>query len=282
MIRWYGQRNVPGSKDYSLRKEWDLFKTILFEAIGRPHITNYSNSKLFGNSNLDCAKKRRKSDNEVGCNSDWEYLLAAENSINKTEEIQEDADEVMEQHYKSKAHLFPQISKIIFSFHLLYEELKLDSCYEMEVKFLSEFLYQLAIDFNLENYRMHYFLDNPELIYLKTKISVGVSDSKEILQKEIISADEDVRGIFSEVLNIMDKNSGLRTYPYIPNVNDMSRNVIQIISFIFSKSANLSDCIKVIEFEEKANGDRKVTKLKKKENKSHQLIDILLKMSKLN
>jgi hypothetical protein len=92
----------------------------------------------------------------------------------------------------------------LFSIHLIYEELKLEAAFDAALKFLSEFLYQLSLDFSLENYRVHYFKDNPQLIFLKQKMTMDLNDSSKMLQREIISADGQVLST-TVLLNVTQK-----------------------------------------------------------------------------
>lgn len=56
-------------------------------------------------------------------------------------------DHEMVQSYHADAALFAYIPAILYAMHLLYEDLKLDNSLSIELSFLSEFLYQLAMDF---------------------------------------------------------------------------------------------------------------------------------------
>lgn len=245
MTRWYAIRNGPGTVNFGLRKEWELFKNLLFEMIGRPHEKSHSFSACSNASSVGGgARKRRKSENNCGSDSDWEYLLNAENIVNKAESDHEDHD--MDTHYKSDAILFQYIPLILYTLHLLYEDLKLDSSFDMDLKFLSEFLYQLAYDFDLENYRLHYFFDNPQLIYFKIKITLATADSQKLKNKELIKADEPTLNIFQEIMYLTDVNVKLRRYPYIPNTNTMSKNIVEILSLIFDKTRCTSDSIEYV------------------------------------
>ena len=245
MTRWYAIRNGPGTVNFGLRKEWELFKSLLFEMIGRPHEKSHSFSVCSNASSIGGgARKRRKSDNSCGTKSDWDYLLNADNFVNKTEPDHDDHD--MDAHYKSDAIFFEYIPLILYTLHLLYEDLKLDSSFDMDLKFLSEFLYQLAYDFDLENYRLHYFLDNSQLIYFKTKITLALSDSQKLKYKELIKSDQPVLNIFQEIIYLTDVNVPLRRYPYIPNTNTMSKNIVEIIALIFDKTRNTCDAIDYI------------------------------------
>ena len=221
LIKWYGVRNAPGSRDFSIKKEWELFKNMCFDLIGRPFPKSFSSATFNASGG---PKKRRKSDNASGSNSDWEYLLAAEQSVNKEEE----GELEMSLNYNSEAQLFSHIPIVLFSLHLLYEELKLDVTHDADRMHLSELLYQLSLDFKLENYRLHYFQDNPQLIYLKSNACVSEADSHKMKNKDLISASGTALNIFSDIYEIVDGAGTKRIYPYIAKVNTISKIIVQV------------------------------------------------------
>lgn len=247
MIRWYGIRNSPGTKDLSLRKEWEMFKGMLLEMMGRPHELSNSSS-----SNITVgAKKRRRSEN--GTNSDWEYLLSAESH---SRFYGDEEDHEMVQNYLADSALFANIPAILYTMHLLYEELKLDNSLSTERKFLSEFLFQLAMDFELEKFKLHYVIDHPELIHMKSKMTIQQSDSEKLMRKDLIG---NPVNIFEEVLRVV-KGSRQRKFPFIANVNATSRDIFEIIAIIFEKMKNPSDAIEFV----RVNDDQKLPVIPRK------------------
>ncbi|CRK87591.1 CLUMA_CG001388, isoform A [Clunio marinus] len=242
MIRWYVIRNSPGTKDLSLKREWELFKNLLMEMMGRPHEVSSSS-----NSNVTIgAKKRRKSEN--GTNSDWEYLL---NACQCSHNDYNEDDQEMLQNYLSDASLFPYIPSIFYTTHLLYEDMKLDSSLNHELNLLSEFLYQLSMDFELEEYKFHYVVDNPNVLQMKAKMTILNTDSDKLVGKELIR--KPLR-IFKEILNLTNK-SLLRKLPFIENVNVLSRDIFEILAIIFEKTKNPSDVIERV----KIGNDQKMS-----------------------
>lgn len=242
MIRWYSIRNSPGTKDLSLKKEWDMFKTLLMEMIGRPHEPNGSNATV----SVD-AKKRRKSEN--GTNSDWEYLISTESHSTNARDSE---DHEMLQNYHSDAALFTHIPAIIYTIHLLYEDMKLDSSLGVELEYLSEFLHQLAMDFDMKRYKLHYIIDNPSLAYWKSKITILNSDSEKLLRKELIG---EPLNIFQEILNLIISETSLKKLPCISNVNAMSRNIFEILAVIFERTKIGSEMVEM----KRVSDDQKIT-----------------------
>lgn len=234
MIRWYTIRNSPGTKDLSLRKEWELFKNLLMETMGRPHeVSGSANS----NPSAD-AKKRRKSEN--GTNADWDFLVSIDQ--HSTYE-NEDEDQEMVQHYHSNAVLFANIPAIFYSLHLLYEDMKLDNSLSIELSYLSEFLYQLAMDFDLEQFKLHYIIDSPQLIHVKTKMTILSADSDTLLRKYLIGVPVN---IFQSILNLFDHKKPFSPFPFIANINVMSKDVFEIIAIIFERTRIPSQAIEIV------------------------------------
>lgn len=243
LVRWYSVKNSPGTKDISMKKEFEMFKNLLLEMMGRPHEVSHSSSS----SAIVDPKKRRKSEN--GTDSDWEFLLEMCNlHPTKVKDCNNDEDDQeMTQNYHADSQLFSFIPIIFYSLHLLYEDLKLDISMGNEMMSLSELLCQLAVDFKLENFRFHYIKDNPDLIFLRTaKREISASDGEKLLRKELIN---EPLSIFEEILKLTIKSSSeFKQYPYIPNVNSTSKDIFELLAVIFKKVVFLHDATKIVSF----------------------------------
>lgn len=239
LVRWYSVKNSPGTKDINMKKEFEMFKSLLLEMMGRPHEVSHSSSS----SAIVDPKKRRKSEN--GADSDWEFLLDIHNSHStKTASENDDEDHEMLQNYHADSQLFSFIPVIFYSLHLLYEDLKLDLSMSNELILLSELLCQLAVDFKLENYRFHYIKDNPSLVFIKTKREISANDSEKLLKKELIS---EPISIFEEIAKLAIKSSKeFRQYPYVPNVNSLSKDIFEILAIIFGRVETASHATKLV------------------------------------
>jgi hypothetical protein len=88
--------------------------------------------------------------------------------------------------YLVDAALFPNISAIFYTMHMLYEDMKLNNASSTEMKFLLEFLHQLAMDFELEQFKFHYLIDNPDLVHAKAKMTIQLKDTEKLLGKDLI------------------------------------------------------------------------------------------------
>lgn len=227
-VRWYSIKNSPGTRDLSLNREFELFKNMLFEMLGRPH-DELSASTSTTSLNID-AKKRKKNENN-GADSDWEFMLNITED-GKASKI-DDGDHEMKQNYHADAPLFASIPAIFYTLHLLYEDLKLDFSMRNEMKLISEFLCQLVTDFKMDNYRFHYIKDNPKLCFISSKSEISPADSELFKRKELIGTP---LSIFQEIANLScSSNVDFQRFPYIPNVNLRSKDIYEILAVIFEK-----------------------------------------------
>lgn len=236
---WYGARNRPGSKDFSGEKEWQTFKSILFELIGR--VASSDDSSINMPYQPEEPKKRRKNEEECdGNDDDWDYLQAILNRRTNKGPFKANPIKCVD----NSAILFEDIPKIFFAFHLLYEDMKLDNTMHDNLCSLAEFLYQLAVDMQLNAHCLHYFLDFPHLASIKSQNIFTEEHAKQMLYQNFLDS---VPSIFQQVENIL-KNGKVYQYAFIEGINTLSRNVIQLISVIVHGCLNIKTWIKALEF----------------------------------
>ncbi|XP_062701630.1 anaphase-promoting complex subunit 1 [Aedes albopictus] len=232
MIRWYGTKNAPGSKDFDGNREWEVFSGMIFQLMGRPFPPpdsrlNKSNSK----SSLDEPKKRRKSENCLGTDNDWEYLMAHSGNMKIPEKDAETAGPVP---YSSNKTLFGHIPSILYTLHLVYEDLKLEPLMRNELKLLSEFLYELSSDAKLEKFQLHYFLDFQHLVDLRSCCFIKEEDRTKFINVNDIDF-ENIPKIFSYIHTILlnPNKPEMRHYPCLEKINNRSRDIILIIAYLY-------------------------------------------------
>lgn len=118
IIKWYGTRNAPGTQDFSLHQEWEMFQNFMFDLINR----NWNSMRENSLSPSEEPIKRRKNDNSNGSNSDWNFMLSKTNKSyiynSRSQGSRKTSD-------NKESLLFPYAPLIMFSFHLVYEEMKL-------------------------------------------------------------------------------------------------------------------------------------------------------------
>lgn len=241
LSKWYGVRNAPGSQDLSSEKEWLLFRNCLLEFLGRPLEINdgaptQSNSSS-SISSSDEPKKRRKTDNCQGSDDDWLFILKHLSKVQKNAATSPDESSPPSSTNKNdpNAILFPYIPVVFYALHLLYEEIKVDVSLKSQQIYVAKFLYQIAIDLNLEAYCLHYFLDYPELVYINSSSYIDDSCKKKLLYQQYLS--EEVPNIFKSIYEMLNsRHEQLMPYPYIANVNQMSKNMIELVALITTDS----------------------------------------------
>lgn len=188
-------------------------------------------------------KKQRTSSD--GTLEDWDYLLnskihkmigvelASILKINPTSSTATASsprpviDEKQAQ-FNTNALLFPYTVQVLYAFHLVYEEIKLNTLLWSDLKPLSQFLYQIAKDLKLESYVNHYWLDFPVDLVLEFDVNDSQMTStvlKKLTEPTYFSAEPP--SVF-HYLNAMLKDIDAGCYPYLIDVNNMSRDVIEV------------------------------------------------------
>ncbi|XP_011861283.1 PREDICTED: anaphase-promoting complex subunit 1 isoform X2 [Vollenhovia emeryi] len=247
LIKWYGARNAPGPQDFSPAQEWELFLTVLVTLLGydveKLRLIRNNEKDQFTERNSPMVVPKKQKTSNCGSTDDWLYLL----NSNEYKNSQTFASNVLKSHKISsflcatsqsvaessnvgkinvQAILFPHFPLILFSLHLLYEELKLNSVISESLPLLGQLLYQLSIDLKFEMYAHHYFLDSPTLSYLKTTRSqLGDSDLQKIAIPSYMPRKPP--GIF-ETLNSMLDGTDVTAFPYLSHVNPRTRNIVYL------------------------------------------------------
>lgn len=262
LVKWYGARNAPGPQDCSPAQEWDLFLVVLFSLLGydveKLHLIQNNEKDQSAEPNNPTVLPKKQKTNNCGSMDDWLYIMNSseyknsQNFLSNVLKIQKASSflPMIQSASESnnigrinvQAALFPHFPLILFSLHLLYEELKLNSVISESLPLLGQLLYQLSIDLKFEGYTHHYFLDFPSLFYLKT-VKSQISDSdlqKIIIPNYIPQKPPDIFETLDNILNGID----ITTYPYLSHVNTRTRNVIYLTALMANEN-----CINMIEME---------------------------------
>ncbi|KAJ6638177.1 Anaphase-promoting complex subunit 1 [Pseudolycoriella hygida] len=238
--KWFVMRNAPGSKNLNPRQEWSIFRNVLLELMGRPtqqvETLDNSISKQFTAE----PKKRRKTENLDGSDTDWEYL---DQILNHKKTIC--SSDLSNSENDSTALLFPYIPLIFFTMHLIYEEIKLDALLRSHQSSLAEFLYLLAMDLQLDSYCLHYFLDEPHLVYMNSNSMISDGCAKKFKYTQYLQYE--VPNIFRFVCDIINKKPATR-YPFINLVNDTSKKVVQLVNAIVNECGIDEERIELLHF----------------------------------
>lgn len=252
IIKWYGVRNAPGTQDLTPEQEWSMFSNLLFSLIGYD-VERLSQSKQSEDTeHTEVATKKQRTSSD-GSQEDWEYLLnsklhkAIGNSLASMlhlQSIPSDAKAArmnrlrssieMEKpsQFNTNALLFPYTVQVLYAFHLVYEETKLNTLLWTDLKPLSAFLYQISKDLKLESYVNHYWIDFPtdyDLDCEENNSQISDAILKKLSQPAYFKTDPP--NIFS-YLNLMLQDSDAGYYPYLNDVNNMSKNIIEVSFYI--------------------------------------------------
>lgn len=236
--KWYGVRNTRGSQDISYENEWITFHNYLLNAMGRTFIstkTFLSAPNIAGPSRLSTGdnKKRRKTDDPVGSDYDFQYLMAVLNKTN-TDPKKSGKESKSKRRIDMNSTLAPYIPIIFFSFHLLYEEMKFDETLKTQRTMLSEYLNQLALDLQLDSYCLHYFLDCPDLVLMYGNGSIAELDRNALYDQHCLTSKiPSIYGIINDLFT--NSEHEFSPYPFIPSVNPISKQIIELIAMVTSE-----------------------------------------------
>ncbi|CAG4961366.1 unnamed protein product [Colias eurytheme] len=237
IIKWYGIRNAPGSQDLTPDQEWDMFLNLMLSLIGY----DVDKSQKLTDEEVEVATKKQRTSSD-GTQDDWDYLLNSKlhkviglplsNMLNlpllQSEEKDQKVDTDKPMEFNANSLLFPYTVHVFYTFHLLYEDFKLNTLLGSDLKHLSTFLYRIARDLCLEKYIDHYWLDFPAEFCYAGECESHLCEEvlKKLVQPNYFNAQPP--SIFGYLDSLMkDIDDGY--YPYMPQVNDLSRDIIEIL-----------------------------------------------------
>lgn len=130
--------------------------------------------------------------------------------------------------FNTNALLFPYMLPILYAFHLVYEELKMNILLSNDMESLAQFLHQICADLRLTNYVCHYWKDYPMICAMPVEnkpSQISEQDVKRLNQPVYFTADPP--SIFSHLFQLMKGNSN-QWFPYMNNVNTVCRDIIEV------------------------------------------------------
>lgn len=212
-------------------------------------------------STPDEAKKQRPS--PQGSLSDWEMMINSEQHHNVAPDLSHllhftktqstsNAKTIMHGQVNTNAELFPYIRMVLFSLHLLYEELKLNTTRLCELPLLVKLLHQISSDLIMKEYVIHYWKDYPDICNINICEEISQFTPNDILKTNQLSIMPiEPVSVMRYIYNFLIENI-TPPFPYIKNVNPRSRKFIQICGSIVhgrnnnSKDINIDTFIKII------------------------------------
>ncbi|XP_045484614.1 anaphase-promoting complex subunit 1 [Pieris rapae] len=236
LIKWYGVRNAPGTQDLTPEQEWEMFSNLILSLIGY----DIDKHKSLDEDPEIMPKKQRTSND--GSQDDWDYVIHSKfhKNMNNTltnvlnlKALEVDSKKKVEEEksiqFNSNALLFPYTVHLFYTFHLLYEDLKLNTLLENDLRVVSKFLYQIAKDICLDKYVDHYWLDFPTHFAFagESQSQIPQDVRKKLVQPNYFCVDPpNIFAYLNSVLKDVDEGC----FPYISQVNDTSKDIIEILS----------------------------------------------------
>uniref|UniRef100_A0A0C9RW07 ANAPC1 protein n=1 Tax=Fopius arisanus TaxID=64838 RepID=A0A0C9RW07_9HYME len=249
LVKWYGARNAPGPQDFSLSQEWHLFIVVLFTLLG------YDVDKLplvRRNDGDGCAERsspivvpKKQKTNDSGSQEDWLNILTSQEHrnyqnlvvnvlrLNKSVVVKPVAitkgDREASGRISTQAILFPYLPLVLFSLHLLYEELKLNCVMSESLPLLAQLLHQLSTDLNFNMYSHHYFLDHPGHCLDSGSSQITPGDLQKITPPNYMPVKPP--SVFETLYQLLNTGETL-AYPHLSRVNPRSKGIVQLVALI--------------------------------------------------
>ncbi|CAH2041755.1 unnamed protein product, partial [Iphiclides podalirius] len=256
LIKWYGVRNAPGSQDLTPEQEWAMFSKLLLSLVGYD-VERLGQTRRCDEDHAEVATKKQRTSSD-GTQDDWDYLLSSKmhraigsslaTMLNLNPAHPEgkhwrpgkrvDADKPSQ--FNPNALLFPYMLNVFYSFHLLYEDLKLNILLSSNLKPLSAFLYQLAKDLRLSGYVHHYWLDFPADYNYEYDVADSQITEAVLKKLPVPNYFSQEPPVFFGYLNSMLKDVDAGLYPHLPEVNNTSRDLVEILATVgYGRGAGL-------------------------------------------
>lgn len=247
LSRWYTTRNVASGVEN--QSEWVVFTRFLLGLMGfdisRLPLTH--KYELDNTTSPIMEVKRAKPSNQ-GREADWEYLTNSDHHQFMTKYFDSSlglppVEDVSETYYSKpctinvSAPLFSYIPSILFVLHLVYEELKLNSCLSGQLEHLSLMLFLLANDLKCYHYTDHYCRDFPHLFSSVNKGRQIHPEQWAKLQFPVAFT-QTAPNIFHWICKTL---SGLscEPIPYMPNICKRTQNVVALYAKLVDKNCQL-------------------------------------------
>ncbi|XP_063980252.1 anaphase-promoting complex subunit 1 [Diachasmimorpha longicaudata] len=268
LVKWYGARNAPGPQDFSLSQEWHLFIVVLLTLLGYdvdklPLVRRNDDGCTEKSSPIVVPKKQKT--NDSGSQEDWLNTLGSQehkNSQNLVSNILQlskslavksqatigiDPDSNLGR-ISTQAILFPYLPLVLFSLHLLYEELKLNCVMSESLPLLAQLLHQLSGDLKFTMYTHYYFLDHPDHCSDSACLSqVTPADLQKITAPNYMPMKPP--SVFETINELLTSGEAM-AYPHLSRVNPVSKRIVQLVAMVANEgrvdSLELERSIKVI------------------------------------
>ncbi|XP_015792112.1 anaphase-promoting complex subunit 1 [Tetranychus urticae] len=237
VIKWYSLRNSPGTYEFTPEKELDLFKLCLLSLIGYDLDPNAFDMDFYSTISPSSAKKSKMESDERGSDEDWYWLLSNSPSSTKRTFIRRSAADICKPINPSNP-LFPYLPSILFSLHLIHEELLLNILLKDYAPQLCDIIYMIASDLKLISYQDYYWRMAPNACsLLNCPPRITKKDFKSLVHPSFLT---DSPSIVYNHLQSLLTNNVTNCFPYIPEVTLSIRRLVLIYSCFMVENLNES------------------------------------------
>lgn len=239
VVRWYSLRNSPASYEYTPEKELDLFKYSLLSFIGYDLDTNVFDMDYYSNISPSLPKKLKMDTDERGSDDDWHWLLSNSPSSAKKALVRRSSSDVSRT-ISSSSSIFPHLPSVLFTLHLIHEELLLDLLLKDFAPQLCDIIYMIANDLKLISYQDYYWRMAPNICSsLNYPSRISQKDSKLLNRPSYLTDSPPI--VYNHLQSLLNHNGML--FPCIPGVTLQIRRLVLIFSCFQHQSFSESDVL---------------------------------------
>ena len=137
----------------------------------------------------------------------------------------------------TKAQLFDEMTNVLMSLHLLYEDSKLNKFYWKGCPILASFLSRISADLNLTDFVRHYWQDFPTICHMSPYDAKTHQINQEILAN-LPKLDQEPPNIFKSLHEILDGKCPTHKFPIIRGVTSKTMDILLVFA-LFSSGEKL-------------------------------------------
>lgn len=239
-IKWYAMRNVSGGNDIPDPREVELFKRCLLSLMGY-EVEDLNVSNVFLNSPPESSKRPKLEVQVQGTEADSTWFKS---------ELESDVLESCSNNILTptpSSILFPYLPYIMYSLHLMYEELKLHKHLWTSAGQMMDLLYLFATDLKKVSYQDHYWRDFPQICCQMNSASrIPEEDVRAFIYPKYFT--ETPPSIYSFLLSLLktDSYTKMCPFPLIPFASNRTRIIILIYSCLRNEKFSEVDFVQKI------------------------------------
>lgn len=239
IIRWYSLRNPPGLHDYTPEKELDSFKYCLLSLIGYELDTNAFDMDYYSNISPSVVKKLNSESDEKGSDDDWLWLISNSPSSAKRTLVRRSSNEISRTISPSNP-LFPYLPSILFTLHLIHEELLLHLLMKDYAPQLCDIIYMIASDLKRISYQDYYWRMAPNICStLNNPPRISKKDFKLLNHPSFLTDSPPI--VYNHLQSLLVSNGS--PFPSIPKITQQIRRLVLLFTCFQNSSFTESDVL---------------------------------------